>query len=283
MKQLAAHAGLPLFEQLGKRIYLTPAGTELLGYGRAIIQQFREAEEAMARMQGVAGGRLSVAVISAGEYFFTRLLAEFARRHPGVGLGLAVHNREELLHQLAENLTDLAIMVRPPEGRHTICEPFAPHPYVVVAAPDHPLARRRRIAASELMRERFVVRERGSDTWSAMEQAFSRRLARLDVAMEITSTEAIKQAVIGGIGIAFLSAHTISMERRLGSLAVLDVQGFPLVLKWYVVHRRDKQLPPVALSFRHFLLDEGAALIEQVSGVKQGGVPPPRARTAARA
>ena len=157
VKQLAAHAGLPLFEQLGKKTYLTPAGAELLGHGRAIIEQFREAEEAMARLKGVSGGKLNVAVISAGDYFFPRILAEFMRRHGGVTLNLAVHNREELLRRMADNLTDLAVMVRPPEGADTVSESFAPHPYVIVAAPDHPLARRRRIPIGSIA-ERTVCR-----------------------------------------------------------------------------------------------------------------------------
>ena len=274
VKQLAVHAGLPLFEQLGKKTYLTPAGAELLGHGRAIIEQFREAEEAMARLKGASGGRLNVAVISAGDYFFPRILAEFMRRHRGVTLNLAVHNREELLRQMAENLTDLAVMVRPPEGEDMVSESFAPHPYVIVAAPDHPLARRKRIPIGALLREPFVARERGSDTWNSMEQAFGRRLAKLDIAMEITSTETIKQAVIAGMGISFLSAHTISMEVRMKSLAVLDVQGFPLLLNWYVVHRRTKRLAPVALAFKDFLRDDGAALIARITDVTLGTAPP---------
>ena len=281
IKQLTAHAGLALFEQLGKRIYLTPAGVELLGHGRAINEQFREAEAAMARLTGVAGGKLNVAVISAGEYFFPRLLAEFTRRHRGVTFNLAVRNREELLRQMTDNLTDLAVMVHAPEGGDMVSAPFAPHPYVIVAAPDHPLARRRRIPIGALLRERFVVREKGSDTWNAMEQAFGRRLGRLDIAMEVTSTETIKQAVIAGLGVSFLSAHTISLEMRLKSLAVLDVPGFPLWLKWYVVHRRNKRLPPVALAFKGFLLEEGAAQIEKIIDVRLR--PAPAAARARRA
>ena len=276
VKQLAAHAGSPLFEQLGKKVYLTPAGVELLGHARAIIEQFREAEEAMARQKGVSGGKLNVAVISAGDYFFPRLLAEFTCRHRGVTLNLAVHNREELLQQLADNLTDLAIMVRPPEGHNTVGESIAPHPYVIVAAPDHPLTRQRKIPFAALAREPFVVRERGSDTWNSMEQAFGRRLAKLNIAMEIHSTETIKQAVIAGMGISFLSAHTIGMEMRVRSLAVLDVQGFPLMLKWFVVHRENKRLPPVALAFKQFLRDEGAALIEKITQVRMTPARPTR-------
>ena len=270
VKQLGAHAGLPLFEQIGKKIYLTPAGVELLRHGRAILQQFREAEEAMAQLKGASGGKLNVAVISAGDYFFPRLLAEFTRRHPGVTLNLAVHNREELLRQMADNLTDLAVMVRPPRGMDTISESFAPHPYVIVAAPDHRLAGRRRIPLAVLARESFVVREKGSDTWNSMEDAFGRRLPKLNIAMEITSTETIKQAVIAGMGVSFLSAHTISMELRVRSLVVLDVQGFPLMLNWFVVHRENKRLPPVALAFKRFLMDDGAALIEKITRVTPG-------------
>lgn len=261
--KLEEHAGNALFEQFGKKIYLTAAGAELLQISRAIIQQFEQAESAMAQFKGVRGGRLNVGVISAGDYFFPRLLVEFMRRHSGVTLNFTVHNREELLAHIAENLTDLAIMVRPPSDLDTLNEPFAPHPYVVVAAPSHPMAQRRAIPPAEVMRQPFVVRERGSDTWRSMRQGFGGDLSGLNVAMEIRSTETIKQAVIAGFGLSFLSAHTVSRELQSGSLRVLDVQGFPLQLHWYVVHRRTKRLPPVAQAFRSFLLSEGASLIAQ--------------------
>ena len=261
--KLSEHAGLPLFEQLGKKIYLTPAGTELLQHGRAIIGQFQQAEEAMTQFKGVRGGKLNVAVISAGDYFFPRLLVEFARRHPGVTLNLTVHNRSELLDHLAHNLTDLAVMVRPPEGQDTSNEAFAPHPYVVVASPKHALAREARIPLARVIREPFVVREAGSDTWQSMADGFGAHMARLNVAMQIKSTETIKQAVIAGMGLSFLSAHTVSRELRARTLSVLDVQGFPLMLNWYIVHRRNKRLPPVAQAFKQFLLQDGRALIEQ--------------------
>ena len=261
--KLSEHAGLPLFEQVGKKIHLTAAGEQMLVSSREIIQKFQEAEEAMAQFKGVSGGRLNVSVISAGDYFFPRLLVEFAQRHAGVTLNFVVCNREELLSQLKENRTDLAVMVRPPEDADTVAEAFAPHPYVVVAAPEHPLAKMQRIPVTRIAREPFVVREKGSDTWNSMVQAFGQHLPGLNVAMEIRSTETIKQAVIAGMGVSFLSAHTVSRELQAGSLAVLDVQGFPLMLNWYVVCRRGKRLPPVAQAFRMFLLADGAELIEQ--------------------
>lgn len=274
VKKLEEHAGLPLFEQLGKKIHLTPAGVEMLHASRAIIQQFQDVETTMSQFKGVSGGKLNVAVISAGDYFFPRLLVEFARRHKGVTLNFSVHNREELLGQLAGNLTDLAVMGRPPQDMDTINEPFAPHPYVIVAAPGHPLAGKKRIPIARVMREPFVVREKGSDTWHSMEDGFGQHLAQINTAMVIKSTETIKQAVIADMGISFLSTHTISLELQAGSLCVLDVQGFPLMLNWYLVHRKNKKLPPVAQAFRDFLINDGATLIEQAMGPKRVKSPP---------
>ncbi len=270
VKKLEEHAGIALFEQFGKKIYLTPAGSHLLDISRTILGQFESAEEAMTQFRGVSGGKLNVAVISAGDYFFPRLLVEFASRHAGVRLNFTVHNREGLLAHLLDNLTDLAVMVRPPASPHTVHEAFSPHPYVVVAPPGHALVGRQAVPVDEVVRQPFVVRERGSDTWHSMEDAFGARIAELNVAMEIRSTETIKQAVIAGMGLGFLSAHTIGQELRGGSLAVLDVEGFPLMLNWYLVQRRDKRLPPVAQAFREFLLGEGAGLIERIVPVASG-------------
>ena len=264
VRKLDAHADNPLVEQFGKKIYLTPAGTELLHISRAIIQQFEAAEHAMTQFKGISGGKFNVGVISAGDYFFPRLLVEFASRHRGVTLNFTVHNREALLTHIADNLTDLAIMVRPPTDPETVNQPFAPHPYVIVAAPNHPLVGKKNISVSSLMRQPFVVRERGSDTWNSMKEGFGGDLGNINIAMEIRSTETIKQAVIAGMGVSVLSAHTISQELTSGSLRVLDVPGFPLMLHWYVVRRRSKRLPPVAQAFKDFLLNDGAALISRI-------------------
>ncbi len=283
VKELEGHAGLALFERVGKKTYLTDAGATLLTYARAILAQLHDAEEALARMKGVAGGRLNVAVISAGDYFFPRLLAVFMRRHPGVTLNLTVHNREELLHRLAENLTDLAVMVRPPAGIDIVHEAFAPHAYAIVAAPSHPLAGRRRIGFERVLRERFIVRERGSDTWMSMVEAFGERMRDVRVAMEIRSNETIKQAVIAGMGVAFMSEHAIVQDIQLGNLTILDVVGFPARRHWFVVHRRTKRLPPVAQAFKQFLLDEGARWLAQtMRRDRRGGASPGAVRNVAK-
>ena len=264
VKQLEWHAGLPLFEQMGRKIYLTAAGHEMLRYSRAIIQQIKEADEALAALKGIRGGRLDIAVISAGDYFFPGLLAEFCRRHESVTVRLSVNNREEIVRQLTENTTDLTVLLRPPENPDMVAEAFAPQPHVIIAAPEHRLVRKRHISLQALANEAFIVRERGSDTRIAMEELLAESRVKFKVTMEIKSTETIKQAVIAGMGISFLSAHTIGRELELGRLAVLDVEGFPVMRKWHIVHHKNKRLPPVAVAFKEFLLQEGAVLIERL-------------------
>lgn len=257
IRQLEENAGLPLFEQIGRKIYLTAAGREMEHYARTILAQVTEAGEAFAALKGVTGGTLNVAAISAGNYFLPQLIARFGRQHAGIQVNLTIDNRERLLRRLADNETDLAIMGRPPHSEEIVAEPFAPHPHVIVAAPGHPLARKREITLRELARADWVVRERGSDTRAIMTELFAARRFEPRIAMEIPSNDTIKQAVIAGMGVTFLSAHTVGLEFETGRLIVLDVRGFPVTRSWFVVHLTRKWLPPVATAFREFLLTEG--------------------------
>lgn len=274
IKELESQVGLPLFEQLGKRIYLTAAGQEMLSISRNIIQQFKEAEEAFDALKGVSGGRLNLAVISGAIYFVPHLLSEFCRRYSTIAVNLAVHNREDVLRELSENTADLAIIGRPPEQLDTVSEPFAPHPYVIVAPASHALVGKRRIPWLELAGERFIAREVGSDTEIAMMESFRGFGVKPHIAMEIKSNETIKQAIIAGMGIAFLPRYTVNLELKIGELALLDVVGFPVMRSWYVVHRRAKRLSPVASAFKRYLIEEGKALIRKLMGAR-----PPRRRT----
>jgi DNA-binding transcriptional LysR family regulator len=266
MRQLEDAAGLPLVEQLGRRIHLTDAGRELLPYAAGISDLLREAEDAMKALQGVGGGELSIAVTSTAKYFAPRLLAEFRRSHPEARLRLAVSNREAVVRELTENTVDLAVMGRPPRGLDTEAAPFAKHPIGIIAAPEHPLVGRKRLPLERLAGETFIIRERGSGTRAAMEHVFAERGFKAGETLEMSSNETIKQAVMAGMGIAFLSMHTIGLELRAGRLALLAVSGLPVMREWYVIHRRGKRLSPAAQAFKSFLLEQGAALIERAVG-----------------
>ncbi len=258
VKQLEDMVGLPLTEQIGKKIFLTAAGEEVARHARLVALQLREAEESLAAMKGVKGGELRIGVVSTAKYFAPRVLAEFRAAHPGVEIRLGVHNREVIVSQLANNEIDLAIMGRPPSEFPTVAQSFAPHPLVIIAAEDHPLADRKRLEPSDLEGETFLIRELGSGTRTAMERYFSDVGFTPSAVFEMTGNETIKQAVMAGMGIAFISEHTVGLERMAGRLVVLPVRGTPVLREWFVVHRAEKQLLPIATSFRDFLLAGGA-------------------------
>lgn len=256
IKQLEENLGLPLFEQLGKKIYLTEAGHELHHYSRAIAQHLREVEEVFEQLKGIKRGRLALSVASTANYFATRLLAAFCKQYQTITFSLDVTNRENLLRQLEENERDLVIMGKPPQDMDLISETFMENPLVVIASPEHPLAQRKAISLQELTRESFVVREPGSGTRIAIERFFAERRLTLKTGMELSRNEAIKQAVAAGLGLGIVSIHTLELELTTGYLVMLDVESFPIRRHWYIVHRQDKRLSPLALAFKEFVLRE---------------------------
>ena len=190
-------------------------------------------------------------------------------------------NREELVTLMQSADVDLAIMGRPPKEFPNRAEPFAMHPHVLVTAPDHPFTQLESVPAAALAREPFIVREPGSDTRVSMSEAFGRHMAQLNVALEVKSTETIKQAVLAGMGLAFLSIHTVARELREGTLVALDVAGFPFMRHWHLVTRRHKRLPPVAQAFAEYLVGEGAGRIAQDAALVPAAASP-RRRAGAR-
>lgn len=266
LKQLEQHVGLPLFEQMGRRMHLTRAGEELLRHSRIVLRQLREAEDAINALKGAGGGELHIAVTSTAKYFAPRLLAEFRRGHPEVKVRLTVSNREAVVRELSDNSVDLVVMGRAPRGLDTIAAAFARHPLALIAAPEHPLARRRRLALADLAHETFLIRERGSGTRSAMESMFAAHRFEPAETIEMSSNETIKQAVMAGMGVSFLSLHTAGLELAAGKLVVLRVTGTPVMRAWHVIHRERKRLSPAAEAFKEFLTRQGAGLIERVVG-----------------
>lgn len=283
VKQLEEHAGLPLFERIGKKVHLTEAGRELARYAAGVTELLREAEETLAALRGVRGGVLKIGVVSTAKYFAPTLLAEFTREHPEVRIKLAVANREDVVRSLAANELDIAIMGRPPREIATADSPFARHPHAIIAAPGHPLAGKRRLPLARLAGEHFLIREPGSGTRGAMERLFAERGVAIGASMEMSSNETIKQAVMAGMGVSFLSLHTVGLELEAKRLVVLDVVGLPVVRQWHATHLRDKRLSPATRLFRQFLVDRGAGLIDRAVGGFSAAAPRRRSRTGAAA
>jgi DNA-binding transcriptional LysR family regulator len=263
IKLLETEIGLPLLEHIGRQIHLTAAGDELLRYASQVTELLREAGESLAAMRGLKRGVLKLGAVSTAKYFAPSLLSAFAPAYPEVTIRFTVGNREEIIQQLASNETDLVIMGRPPRELVTVAEPFAKHPLVIIASPNHPLANRRRIPLERLGSENFIIREEGSGTRASMEHVFGQRGVPIHATMEVGSNETIKQAVMAGMGISFISIHTVILELATGKLVTLNVTGLPLIRDWFVIHMKDKRLSPITAAFRAFLLQHGAAIIDK--------------------
>lgn len=262
IKQMEENLGMELFEQLGKKIFLTGAGHEMYLTSRQVSVLLDEAEQVLEDIKGVRSGRLMIAVASTANYFAPRLLAAFNARHEGVTVSLDVTNREGLISHLEVNDTDMVIMGLPPENLELEAEAFMDNPLVVIAPPGHPLEREKNIPMQRLQEETFIMREQGSGTRIAMERFFAGQGAHLTTGMEMSSNEAIKQAVQAGLGLGIVSMHTLELELEMKRLVVLDVGSFPILRHWYIVQRKGKRLSPVARAFKDFVLEESAKILE---------------------
>jgi DNA-binding transcriptional LysR family regulator len=280
IKQFEEAVGLPLFERLGKKIYLTQAGSELYQLSRNIAQQLDEAEQLIEELKGTETGRLNVSVANTVHYFAIRLLGEFCRRHPKVRVSFKVTNRKGLLQNLEDNEADLLLMGQPPDTQDLEAESFLKNPLVIIAPAGHPLSGKKSIALKELSNETFIMREIGSGTRNSVERFLAERGVHLTVSMEMNTNGAIKQGVEEGLGLGIVSIHTLERELEGGRLVVLDVESFPIMRQWFMVHRAGKRLSAIATQFADFVRQEAhrfvrndiieAAIGHQLADLRKG-------------
>jgi DNA-binding transcriptional LysR family regulator len=261
IKQIEESIGLPLFEQVGKKVFLTEAGQEMYNYARSIQQQLAEAEAIIEDLKGVKRGTLTIAVASTANYFAPRILAAFKENYDKVTFSLDVTNRKGLLSHLDNNDTDLVIMGRPPANMEVEAEFFMENPLVAIAPANHSLVNVPNIPIVTLLKETFIIREEGSGTRNAIERFISEHGFEIATSLSMSSNEAIKQAVQAGLGLGIVSIHTLEMELELRRLEILDVESFPILRNWYVVHRKGKRLSPVAQAFKDFMVTNAKEIL----------------------
>ncbi|NDJ20774.1 LysR family transcriptional regulator [Nostoc sp. B(2019)] len=259
IKQLTKSVGLPLFEQVGKRLYLTEAGRELFATCRQIFDTIAQFEMKVADLKGLKQGQLRLAVITTAKYFIPRLLGPFCQLYPGIDISLQVTNHERILERMSSNLDDLYIMSQVPENLDVNFEPFLENPLVVFAPNNHPLAKEKNIPIQRLSNEPFIMREPGSGTRRAVQNLFDEHGITVKVKLELGSNEAIKQAIAGGLGISVLSRHTLMPDTA--ELCILDVQYFPIKRDWFMVYPGGKQLSIVARAYYEYLLDAAKKIV----------------------
>jgi DNA-binding transcriptional LysR family regulator len=265
IKQVEEQTGFALFERIGRTVALTDAGAVLLGYARVVLQSLKDADLAMLALKGLTGGRIKVGLVSTAKYIAPHMIARFRGQFPDVSVLLRDANRRRIVDMLVRGEIDLAIMGQPPEGAEVVAESFAAHPSVIVAPPSHPWRDEPHIPAGLLASEPFVIREEGSGTRALATEFFRSTGFTPRIAMESSSNETIKQAVIAGIGLAVISQHTISLELSLGLLTTLAVEDFPLMRSWFVAHRATLPLLPIQARLRDFLVEQGQTVIDDLS------------------
>lgn len=275
VKEIENQVGLPLFDRGGRQFALSSAGEYFLLYARRLLGTLKEAEDAMARLTRVEAGRLTIGMVGSAKYYLPRLLAEFRVQHPGIELRLRLGNRDQLVAAMQASEVDLSVMGRPPRDWPNRAEPFAAHPHGLIVAPGHPFAGEATVPAASLAREPFVVRETGSGTRAALEAYLAAHQLRPEFVMEMDSTEAIKQSVMAGLGVALVSLHTIGLELEHRLLVVPTVEGLPLVRRWHLVVAAGRVLSPAAEAFRYFLLERGEALLAATFGAAAVPSSPP--------
>src|ERR1700727_2747594 len=266
VRNLQALAGLPLMQRTGEGMLLTDAGREVLALSDRIEAAMADCETSLEMMAGKTAGRISIGAVSTAKYFVPFAISGFSRLHPNIDVTLSIGNRQEIGTALGGYDLDIAIMGRPPAGIPMDVHLIGDHPHVIIAPTAHRLARKTRLALKDLANETFLTREPGSGTRGLMEQLFEQAKLRPKIGMAMSSNETIKQAVIAGLGIAFISAHTVATELDERRLVALDVDGLPVIRQWFVLSRKDKVLLPPAQAMLDFLSAKGAQFLPRTHG-----------------
>lgn len=258
IKKLTETIGLPVLEQVGKSVRLTPVGRELQTVCSEIFATLTRFEQRVADLRGMQAGSLHIGSSTVAKYFTTRQVSEFLKSYPGIDVKMHVGHRQSLLERMAANADDLYVMMEPPKDGDFVTLSVLPNPIEVIAPSGHPLAEEKSIPFERLSRESMIVREPGSGTRMAVEQLFREHNVQANIRMELASNEAIGEAIRCGMGVSILPRQAVGYDMQPG-LTTLDVVGFPLMAHWHVVYPVGKQLPVVAQSFVDFLRKQVAA------------------------
>lgn len=255
VKKLSDAMGAPLFEHLGRKVRPTDAGRELYQACRDIFATLSNLEMKLSDLKGLKCGRLRLGVVTTAKYVAPEMLGEFSQLYPGIDVSLKVTNRDRILDRIQTNEDDLYIMGEVPDKEfEVIAQAFAPNPLVVMAPRSHPLVGISQISLARIAEEPLILREPGSGIRDATLKLFGSHGLKPKVRMELGSNEAIKHAIVGGLGISVLSLHTLTLEGVEGPVAILDVEGFPIPRNWYLVYPRGKELSVVAKAFLEYAL-----------------------------
>lgn len=255
VRQLEAALGVPVFEYLGRKLYVTAAGEKLAESLVCVFDELEGLQTELAAQQGKVAGELKLVAVNTAQYVVPYLLKGFLAQNPDVAIQMRVVNRAEALRRLDENEDHLVIMGIVPEDRPLVSLPFLDNEFIAVARSDHALLQHggQVIDAQVFMAHGLLVREPGSGSRLALEQFCQRQHLSLPVTMELGSNDSIKHAVLAGLGVAILPRLSLLAELELGYLKAVDIPGFPIRRSWCVVYPKRKYPTPAMLAFLEYI------------------------------
>ena len=260
LKEITDAVGVPLYEVVARKIHLTQMGHQLVKTARAISGEWEAFEQHVDSVKGLTRGQLRVAVVSTAKYFIPRILGTFCAQYPQIDISLEILNRDGVVKRLDENLDDLYIMSQPPLNIDIDDEIFMPNPLLLIAPKDHRLAKKKTIDLALLKNDQFISREKGSGTRMAVDAHFKRLKFKPHIRLELGSNEAIKQAVMGGLGVAILSKYSLGDKADQEDIAILKSNDFPINSSWHIVSPKGKKLSPIATIFKKHLTQQAKDL-----------------------
>ncbi len=256
LKDLSTAIGLPLFEIIAKKVYLSGIGNELAETSRRMTVEWEAFEQHVSSIKGYTKGSLKIAVVSTAKYFIPKILGSFCEKYPEIDISLEVLNRDGIIKRLEQNMDDIYIMSMPPLNIEIEDEIFMPNPLVIIAAKNHPLSNQKNLDLHQLKNERFILRELGSGTRMASTIQFKKKKFVPNIRLELGSNESIKQAVAAGLGIGLVSIHALNDYQGFDDIAILNIEDFPIHSNWHIVRSVGKKLTPIAKIFHDHLLEQ---------------------------
>lgn len=256
IKQLQEALGIPLVEVISRQIYLTEAGRHLQQMQQSVKSEVESFKATISQLKGGLEGTLTISAASTAKYFLPYLLGEFQQRYPQIQISLKVTNRDEVLDHLKNNEYDLAILTQIPDVQSIDVIPFLDNPLVICSAPTHPLANESNISIQQLKNEPIIYREPGSGTRMVLERYLAENSIAVKPTMELGTNEAVKQAIMGGIGISLISKLSLENELKLNKISILDIEHLPIITHWHALSQKKKKLSPVTKNFLSFLQEK---------------------------
>jgi DNA-binding transcriptional LysR family regulator len=262
LKKLTEAIGLPLYQQVGRKLKFTDAGLATVETAKKILHSCEELDMRLSSLRGLESGTLKLAVTTTAKYFTPHLLGPFRERYPGIDIQLTIANRQQVIERFEEGADDFYVFSHLPEGLDLEKIEFMSNDLVAIAEASHPLAKKKSVSLEEFCQEDFLIREVGSGTRLATESFFKMQKSKPNIKMTIASNEAIIHSVLSRLGVSILSAHTLAFG-YIYNVKVINVDSLPIKTNWSFYWTKGAPLSPIAKVFLAYVETQGREMMQK--------------------